>query len=96
MEFNTSPRVRAYDLKPTLEQNQISFYGKAVVRIYDDGTKVLFSYDTPIMAKEPHKDFVRIWNDWSVTTGRHIKAFSGLNKRQFEALPLVESVGLDI
>ena len=29
---------------------------------------------------------VRLWDGWSATTGRHIKAFCGLNKAAYMAL----------
>ena len=31
---------------------------------------------------------VRYWDDWSMTTGTHIKSFCGLNKKAFFELPL--------
>lgn len=76
--------MRTYELS-TIDGRK-SFYGKAKVRIDDDGTETLFSYDTPIIERRPDGTLIRLWDDWSVTTGRHIKAFCGLNKKQFEAL----------
>lgn len=52
-----------------------------------NGDKVLFSYDTKILTKKANGDLIRHWLGWSATTGRHIAAFCGLNKKQFEALP---------
>ena len=75
-----------FDLKPLPEQNQKSFYGKAQVRINDDGTQDLYSYDTLVARKSPDGRITRIWNEWSVTTGKHIKAFCGLNKREWDTL----------
>ena len=64
-----------------------SFYGKALVLEYADGTQVLKSYDTKVLKRKPDGTLVRMWDGWSATTGRHIKTFCGLNKAGFEALP---------
>ena len=74
------------DLIP--ENGQKSFYGKA--KIVTDGiTEYLYSYDTPIMALY-HGVYYRLWNGWSNTTGKHIRAFSGMNKKEYQALPPLE------
>ena len=74
-----------YELTPT--NNQASFYGKAKVVIDDDGTETLISYDTPIIRRTAGGELERLWfDDWTVTTGRHIKSFCGLNKKQFMEL----------
>ena len=67
-----------------------SFYGKAWVKEYDDGTQVLRSYETDVMKRNPDGTLVRLWWDWSATTGRHIFAFCGLNKKGVDKLPFVE------
>lgn len=74
-----------YELTPT--NNQASFCGKAKVVIDDDGTETLYSYDTPIIRRTAGGELKRLWFDgWTATTGRHIKSFCGLNKKQFMAL----------
>lgn len=78
--------TKYYELLPLPEQNQKSFYGKAQVRINDDGTQDLYSYDTLVARKSPDGRITRFWNGWSQTTGRHIKAFCGLNKREWDSL----------
>lgn len=78
--------MKMYYLMPTAEQNQKSFYGKAVVEISEDGTETLFSYSTKIISKLPNGELVKYWNGWMVTTGRHIKAFCGMNKKEYCAL----------
>lgn len=78
--------MREYKLQPT--DGRKSFYGKAVVKIADDGSETLFSYNTPIVRKNGDK-IVRLWDGWSLTTGRHVKAFCGLDKTAYEALPVV-------
>ena len=75
--------MRMYELIPT--NCRKSFYGKAKV-VVEDGVETLFSYDTLIM-KRVGDEYKRIYDGWTATTGRHIKAFSGLNKAGFEALP---------
>lgn len=72
-----------YELKPLPEQNQKSFYNKAVVRVDKDGTQKLYSYNTLIISRDAQGNYKRYWDDWTQTTGKHIKAFSGLNKKQF-------------
>lgn len=77
--------MKIYELTPT--NNQASFYGKARVVIDDEGTETLISYDTPIIERTADGKLNRLWfGDWTATTGRHIKAFCGLNKKQFMAL----------
>lgn len=74
-----------YELTPT--NNQASFYGKARVVVDDDGTETLISYDTPIIERTADGKLNRLWfGDWTATTGRHIKSFCGLNKKQFMEL----------
>lgn len=63
-----------------------SFYRKAFVLINDNGVEILYSYDVPIMAKLTDGEFVRLYEGWTMTTGRHIYAFSGMRKKQFESM----------
>lgn len=77
--------MRRYYLQPTPGTVK-SFYNKAEVEINDDGSAILYSYKTPILKETPAGLF-RIWNGWSATTGRHIKAFCGINKAEFDKLP---------
>ena len=76
--------VRTYELEPTGRQK--SFYGKAHVKVYADGSEVLRSYETDVLKCNPNGTYIRLWDDWSATTGRHIKAFSGMNKKEYDAL----------
>lgn len=69
---------RRYELLP--DDGHKSFYGKAIVCRMPDGSETLFSYGTRIMTRTAAGEYFRFWNGWSATTGRHIKAFSGLNK----------------
>ena len=74
-----------YYLQPT--DSHKSFYNKCYVEEMLNGDKVLYSYDTKILTRKANGDLIRHWLGWSATTGRHISAFCGLNKKQFEALP---------
>lgn len=76
--------MRKYELIPN--DGRKSFYGKAVVEVADDGSETLYSYGTPIVKKTANGELVKLWNGWSATTGRHIKAFCGLNKAAYMAL----------
>lgn len=76
--------MKIYELSPT--DGRKSFYGKAKVVIDNNGTETLYSYDTPIISRSTSGELERLWNGWSATTGRHIKAFCNLNKASFLAL----------
>lgn len=73
-----------YELKPT--DGRKSFYGKAVVMVEDNGTETLYSYNTPIIKRLVSGELVKIWDGWTATTGRHIKAFCGLSKAEYMSL----------
>ena len=72
-----------YELVP--KDSHKSFYGKAVVYVFE-GCEYLHSYGTLIMSRDSGV-LTRHWDGWSATTGRHIKAFCGLNKQEFMSLP---------
>ena len=76
--------MKFYDLAPT--DGHKSFYGKARVKVDDDGSETLISYNTPVLKRLPSGALVRLWGGWSATTGRHIRAFPGLYKAEFMAL----------
>lgn len=65
-----------------------SFYGKAKVFVSKDGTEYLQSYSTIVCVREPDGTIRRTWSGWSATTGRHIAAFCGMNKKTFCSLPV--------
>lgn len=77
--------MKIYDLIPT--DGRKSFYSKAQVIQYDDGSETLTSYNTPIIKRDASGKLTRLYQGWSQTTGRHIKAFCGLDKAGFMALP---------
>lgn len=76
-----------YELQPIYD-NCKSFYNKAHVKIVGDDAKVLYSYNTPVLASE-NGVLIRLWEGWSATTGRHIKefclqeSFGALNKNDY-------------
>lgn len=76
--------MNRFELMPN--DGRKSFYGKAIVEIDNEGSETLYSYGTPILTKRTNGEMVKHWNGWSATTGRHIKAFCGLNKAQYTAL----------
>lgn len=65
-----------------------SFYGKAVVEENENGSKTLFSYNVKIMTILDNGNVVKHWNGYTATTQRHIRAFSGLDKKSFALLPV--------
>ena len=67
-----------------------SFYGKAVVTVYEDGTEVLRSYETDVIKRTADGKLVRLWDDWSATTGRHIRAFCGIGKKEWDQMEVGE------
>lgn len=70
----------------TPRDNRKSFYRKAWVIQYANGAEALLSYET-IVAVKVNGQIFRTWSGWSATTGRHIAAWCGLNKKAYEALP---------
>lgn len=76
--------MRVYELIPT--NGRKSFYGKAKVKVSDNGNETLYSYDTPIVTRTPRGQLIKLWNGWTCTTGNHIRSFCGLNKKEFMAL----------
>ena len=79
--------TRTYELTPT--DGRKSFYRKAFVKVLDDGTEILQSYDTDVMKRNPDGSLVRLWWGWSATTGRHIFAFCGLRKAALDKMDYV-------
>lgn len=76
--------IKTYELIPT--NSQKSYYGKAIVAVQNDGSEVLYSYNTPIVKRTVQGNLIRLWSGWSATTGKHIKSFCGLNKAGFDKL----------
>ena len=76
--------MTSYELRP--QNGRKSFYGKAIVECYENGTKKLYSYDTLVMSIDSDKQIHRhcatragrdAWDadDITTTTMSHIKSF---------------------
>lgn len=76
-----------YELIPN--DSHKSFYGKAFVERDANGAETLYSYGTRIIERDVNGNLWRVWSGWSATTGRHVKAFCGLNKAAFVSLPYI-------
>lgn len=83
-----------YKLELAPNNGRKSFYGKAVVKVYEDGTQILQSYDTDVLMKNPDGTYARLWSGWTCTTGTHVKAFSGMDKAHYLALPCMGDVNI--
>ena len=59
---------------PCLDHHK-SFYGKAVVKEYRWGDKVLESYGTAVCMIDKGGNFTRLWDGYSATTMRHVNSF---------------------
>jgi hypothetical protein len=73
MKLKTS-EARHAELSPSYDSRK-SFYGKAHIVTDDDGTQILYSYNTPVV--EIKDDKVKLLAQWdsSQTTLRHVKEF---------------------
>lgn len=74
--------MEIYELKPLYQK---SFYGKAKVIVKGE-TKYLRSYDTIVMSRDGNGKLHRYWNGWSATTGKHIRAFCGIGKTEWNKM----------
>lgn len=60
-----------------------SWYGKCKIEQYTGGD-LLKSYSTYVAFKSKSTGKIyNLWGGWSATTGRHIRAAFGLNKREW-------------
>jgi hypothetical protein len=80
--------INEYYLKP--KGTQKSFGGKAVVREYENGDKILFSYLTPVLKQTKDGKLIRLWEGYSATTGRHVEAFAGITGSYFKNMSVQE------
>ena len=92
-------RVYQYGMIPVKEyelpaRRQKSFYGKASVIEDNNGEIFLRSYDTLVCYINKKGDFVRLWDDYSSTTMKHINDFlrlfalPGGGKKWWNSLPV--------
>lgn len=68
-----------YELTPRYDSRK-SFYGKAHIIEYPDGTKQLQSYNTIVCELSPNGVFRSLWDGRTQTTSRHIREF----RKQFD------------
>jgi len=80
--------ARTYELMPN--DSRKSFYGKAIV-IKAGAVRILMSYCTPVAYYDEAGNFHRTWGGWSATTGRHIRAFGGPGKAEWDKMPVEEA-----
>jgi len=80
--------VNRYYLEP--KGSQKSFGGKAIVEEYENGDKVLLSYLTPVLKKTKEGKLIKLWDGYSATTGRHVKAFAGISGNDFKNMQIGE------
>lgn len=73
--------LHTYELQARFDARK-SFYGKAHVIEYADGTKQLKSYNTIVCEISPKGVFKLLWDGKTQTTNRHIKEF----RKQFERI----------
>ena len=59
---------------PCMEYRK-SFYGKAKIYEYENGTKELRSYGTPVCELTADNQFVQYYESNTMTTKRHISSF---------------------
>lgn len=76
--------MRIYELMPVGSVK--SFYGKAVVIVDDDGNETLRSYQTDVIRQDADGSLHRLYDKWTATTGRHIFAFCGISKKQWDEM----------
>lgn len=79
---------KVYELMPP--NGRASFYGKAKIKQFADGSEVLQSYETDVLRKTAEGVYLRLWGGWSATTGTHIKSYCGMTKKEFMSLPMGE------
>lgn len=56
--------------------SHVSFNNKAFVIVLSNGVRLLQSYSTIVACINTSGKLVKLWDDWSATTGRHLSAFS--------------------
>lgn len=85
--------MRMYELTPNTAQK--SFYGKATV-CEDANGCTLYSYSTAVAAINTDGELVRLWDSWSATTAKHIRAFCEayglpvINKATWDMMPVIK------
>jgi hypothetical protein len=81
--------VNRYYLEPK-GGSQKSFGGKAIVEEYENGDRILLSYLTPVLKQTKDGKLIRLWDGYSATTGKHVKAFAGITGNYFKSMSVQE------
>lgn len=76
--------MRIYELIPVGSVK--SFYGKAIVVVDDNGNETLKSYNTDVIRQDADGTLHRLYDKWTATTGRHIFAFCGISKKEWDKM----------
>ena len=85
--MNKTTIKAVYELTPN--DGRKSFYGKANVIELSNGVKLLQSYSTIVAGINTKGNFVKLWDGWSATTGRHLSAFGGYRgKKAWDEMPV--------
>ena len=72
--------------EPVPQDSHKSFYGKCELEWWTGG-ELLRSYGVPVAFKSKSTGKIyNLWGGWSATTGRHIRATFGINKKEYDEL----------
>ena len=77
-----------YELHPM--DGRKSFYGKAIVYEMKNCSRILYSYGVPVLRIDVNDKLHRLWDSWSLTTGRHVYAFTSgkITKKEWDKMPV--------
>lgn len=64
--------MKIYELQPV--NGRKSFYGKALVKVEDNGTETLYSYNTPIISRSITDELKRLWGRVESNNGNAYKS----------------------
>lgn len=64
-------------------------YDTEIIHITPDGEKYRVWEGSYVLRNGPFWTKYEEWTEWTATTGRHIRAFCGLNKKEFMKLPIL-------
>lgn len=59
-------------------------YMSAYIKYYDDGSQILQSYNTDVVKRTPDGQYIRLWDSWSSSTNKQVRAYCGY---RFRSLP---------
>ena len=56
-------------------------YMSAYIKYYDDGSQILQSYNTDVVKRTPDGQYIRLWDGWSSSTNKQVRAYCGYRFR---------------